>query len=193
MMKKYSRLAALILALGTVLAGCGNSGDNSVTGTTDKASGDKGAAQTEEKLISEEEAKKIALEHAGISEDGTTFIKTKLEMDDGAQEYEVEFYTQDIEYDYNIDAVSGDIRSYDNELENRTATVPEDGQTAVTIDEAKALALEKVPGADEASIRIKEDRDDDRSVYEGSILYENKEYEFEIDAATGQFNEWDAD
>lgn len=192
-MKKQGVYAALLLTVMVTLAGCGRGGSDSGKATNGTGTNGGKTSQTEGNLISEEEAKKIALEHAGITEDGTTFIKVKLERDDGVQEYEIEFYTQDTEYDYNVDAVTGDIRSYDNELENHTGSTPQEEQGAITIEEATALALEKVPGAGDTNIRIKEDRDDGRSVYEGTILYENKEYDFEIDAATGEFNEWDQD
>ena len=48
----------------------------------------------------------------------------------------------------------------------------------------------RVPGADEGNIRIRPDRDHGRLTYEGKILYKGVEYEFEIDAATGEFTDW---
>lgn len=42
--------------------------------------------------ISSEKAQQIALENAGLSADGVTFIRTHLDYDDGRAEYEVEFY-----------------------------------------------------------------------------------------------------
>lgn len=68
-----------------------------------------------------------------------------------------------------------------------------EGEATITMEEAGTLALEKVPGATDTNMRIKEDREDGRLVYEGSILYENKEYDFQIDAATGEFIEWEID
>lgn len=61
---------------------------------------------------------------------------------------------------------------------------------AVTLEEATAIALERVPGATESDIRIQLDRDDGVYKYEGDIIYEQREYDFEIDANTGTVLEW---
>lgn len=191
-MRKYGLIMALLLTTTIMLDGCGNNSTNAGKNETGTVTQNGQSTQTGD-VISEEDAKAIALEHAGLSEDETTFLKAKLEMDDGVQEYEIEFYTVDKEYDYNIDAASGEIRSFDNELENRTGTTANGGNAAVTIEDASALALEKVQGATDADIRINEEMEDGRSVYEGTILYENKKYDFQIDATTGEFIEWEID
>ena len=61
---------------------------------------------------------------------------------------------------------------------------------AVTLEEATAIALERVPGATESDIRIQLDRDDGVYKYEGDIIHEQREYDFEIDANTGTILEW---
>lgn len=63
-------------------------------------------------------------------------------------------------------------------------------QVTVSLEKATNLALNRVSGATENDIRIKLDYDDGYYVYEGEILYGQKEYEFEIDANTGTFLEW---
>ena len=69
--------------------------------------------------ITLEEAKEIALNHAGLTADGVTFIKGKLERDDGREKYDIEFYTSDFrEYDYEIDPQTGEILSYDYDAED---------------------------------------------------------------------------
>lgn len=63
--------------------------------------------------IGVDRAKEIALDHANLNETDVIFSKAKLENDDGRVEYEIEFYSGKTEYDYTIDAVSGDIIEYD--------------------------------------------------------------------------------
>lgn len=63
-------------------------------------------------------------------------------------------------------------------------------QVAVSLEKATALALSRVSGATKNDIQIELDYDDGYYVYEGEILYGQKEYEFEIDANTGTFLEW---
>ena len=50
-----------------------------------------------------------------------------------------------------------------------------------------------VPGTDESHIRISSGYDDGRKIFEGKIVYDGMEYEFEIDAADGTILEWDAE
>lgn len=61
---------------------------------------------------------------------------------------------------------------------------------AVSETDARAAALERVPGATDTDIKIELDFDDGQYTYEGDIIYDGKEYEFEIDANTGNFLKW---
>ena len=63
--------------------------------------------QTEPQTITEEEAKAIALEHAGLNDGAIKSFSIELDLGDGV--YEVEFYTKGMEYDYEIDAYTGKI------------------------------------------------------------------------------------
>jgi len=63
--------------------------------------------------ISEAKAKEIALNHAGVSESQISHFKIKLDYDDGRVEYEIEFHVGHTEYEYEIDANSGNINSFD--------------------------------------------------------------------------------
>ena len=143
--------------------------------------------------ITEDRAKEIALENAGLSADQVTFIKSKLDYDDGRQVYDVEFYTSDYkEYDYEIDADTGEIYSYDYDAEGYAP--PASGTTTITADEAKEIALAKVPGATTSDIyEFEVDRDDGRLEYEGSIYYSGTEYEFTIDGYSGAIRSWETE
>ncbi|MDR0595035.1 MAG: PepSY domain-containing protein [Bifidobacteriaceae bacterium] len=61
----------------------------------------------------------------------------------------------------------------------------------ISEEQAKQIALAQVPGAN--SIRLHLSRDDGRDEYEGEIIHGWTEYEFEIDAVTGEILEWEAD
>lgn len=61
---------------------------------------------------------------------------------------------------------------------------------ALTIEAARTLVAERIPGIDVNSIYIKEDFDDGRYLYEGEAFFEQTEYEFEIDPYSGAFLEW---
>ena len=65
--------------------------------------------------ISVEEAKQIVLSHAGLTSNQVTFKRTELDFDYGIQKYEVEFYYNNREYNYEIDANTGDILAYEQD------------------------------------------------------------------------------
>ena len=60
----------------------------------------------------------------------------------------------------------------------------------ISSEQASKLALDRVPGATDQDLKIELDYDDGYYKYEGDIIYDQKEYEFEIDANTGDFLEW---
>ena len=149
-------------------------------------------ASSSKSMIAIEEAKAAVLSHAGLTEEEVTFVKSELEYEDGRQVYELEFYTSDYrEYDYEIDAYTGELVGFDYDAEHFALPQAADG-AAITADEAKKLALSKVPGASADDIReFESDYDHGRMEYEGEIIYNGKKYEFEIDGSNGQFLSWE--
>ena len=63
--------------------------------------------------------------------------------------------------------------------------------TQISMEEAKQIALDRVSGATEQNISIELERDDGWLIYEGDILYNRMEYEFEIDAQNGTVLKWE--
>ena len=171
----------------------GSSGNSSSGSSNTGSSGNSSSGSTS---ITADRAKQIALNHAGLTSSQVSFIRSHLDWDDGRQVYEVEFYNTSnyTEYDYEIDASTGTILSYDHDAEYYTR--PSTGNSGnsgatITLEQAKQIALAKVPGA--TNIQIHLDRDDGRLEYEGSIYYGSWEYEFTIDAYTGAIREWERD
>lgn len=74
--------------------------------------------------------------------------------------------------------------------QNQQSGAVNNAEVAVSLEEASAIALEKVPGATENDLRIELDYDDGRYRYEGDIIYQQVEYDFEINADTGEVIEW---
>ena len=151
------------------------------------------ASQSGSGTITEAQARQIALDHAGLSASQVTFLKSSLDYDDGRQVYDVEFYSSDYtEYDYEIDAATGDILSYDSDAEGYAP--PTANTTAITADQARQIALAEVPGATVNDIyEFELDRDDGRLEYEGTIYYNGMEYEFTIDGYSGAIRSWEAE
>ena len=145
---------------------------------------------TQSSYITADRAKEIALADAGLSASGVTFIRANLDWDDGRAVYEVEFYSGSTEYDYEIDAVTGAIRSADRDVEGFTVPSTSGGAT-ITADRAKEIALAEVPGGTVFKCQL--DRDDGRLVYEVEVYSGTTEYDFEIDAQTGSILSRDVD
>ena len=145
-----------------------------------------------------EQAKQTALQHAGKTASQVQFVKTQQDWEHGRQVYEIEFIVSSgtgyTEYDYEIDAATGKIVSYDYDAESYTPSQSTNTNANVKISEAtaKQTALARVSGATEKDIyEWKLDYDDSRPEYEGKIIYGGTEYEFTIDANTGAIIEWD--
>ena len=176
-------------------------GDDDGTASAPAAAGPSPSAgqttggQAAATAVTEEQARETALSHAGLTADQVTFVRSKLDRDDGRLMYDVEFYTSDYkEYDYEIDASTGEILSYDYDAEGYSYQPNATPGTAITAEQARAIALAEVPGAAESDIyEFETDRDDGRLEYEGKIIYNNTEYEFTIDGYSGAIREWDAE
>ena len=69
-------------------------------------------------LLTKEEAEKIALDHAGLSADQVQRLRAELDYEQGKPEYEVDFRVDRWEYDYDIDAQTGEIRSWDKDWDD---------------------------------------------------------------------------
>lgn len=150
-------------------------------------------AATASSYIGEAKAKEIALNHAGLTSSQVSFVQTKLDWENGRQVYEVEFYSGNKEYDYEIDASTGSIVGYDYDIENYT--IPSTGASQsgnyISREKAQQLAQAKAPNA--TLIKLEFDFDDGRAIYEGELRDGRMEYDFEIDASTGSFIKWEQD
>ena len=141
--------------------------------------------------VTEAKAQEIALAHAGIKAADATITKSKLDYDDGRQIYEIEWYANGAKYDYEIAVATGEIVNSGYEAKTVVGT----GSSA-TVSEAtaKQTALARVSGATDKDIyEWKLDYDDGRPEYEGKIIYGGTEYEFTIDAASGNVTDWEAE
>lgn len=65
--------------------------------------------------LTAEDAKAIAVEHAGLIGQQVSRLRAEYEIDDGIPQYDVEFYHDGIEYNYEIHAETGKILSFDKD------------------------------------------------------------------------------
>ena len=115
-------LVILCLLVATLfITGCSNSEtENNMAvpqATADTTVSGQNATEKpiESSTITKEAAKKIALSHAGAKEESVERYKSNLDYEDARQVYEIEFNFNGFEYDYEIDAKTGEILKFDKE------------------------------------------------------------------------------
>lgn len=176
----------VLLALGLLLAGCGGKSGQTAASTAT--------------YITETQAKEAALKHAGLAESDVTFLTARLDTDDKRAEYDVEFYSGKMEYDYEIDALTGKVRSFDKDVEHYDVqaaadAVTTDGGEMLTESQAKDIALKDagIAEKDATFLHVKLEKDNARMEYEIEFYSGTTEYDYDIDAVTGEIRSKDFD
>ena len=153
--------------------------------------------------ISLDKAKEIALSHAGLSADQVTFVKVNMDFDDGIQKYDIKFYCNGQEYDYEINSSNGQIVQFDYDMENNY--IPNNNTTNyqsnvnttanISVERAKEIALSHAGLASNQVTfqRIELDFDNGIQKYEIEFYYNYREYSYEIDANTGNILSYEQD
>ena len=142
-------------------------------------------------------AKEIVISDAGVSESDVTYTKTKLEYEEGVAVYEIEFYTLTDEYEYEINAVTGAIRSKDKEAFQTTIEDNHHRNTGsdIGVEQAKSIAVGDA-GLTVSEVyfsKAKLEKEDGSLVYEIKFYQDGMEYEYEILAATGEIIKFDSE
>ena len=124
-------------------------------------------------------------------------VQISLHKDDSRYVYKVRFDTQLYTAEVKLHPESGVLLEqkldYTKPVQTTVSTKPASStpSSGITADDAARIAIQKAGGGD---IRyVKADRDDGRSTYEGELIFDGYEYEFEIDAESGKILEWDRD
>ena len=225
-MKKLS-LAAIIVTVSISLAGCTNSetasnGNKTNTESTTQNSTESNVQNSSESStennnvnnaqnntvnntgnISLDKAKEIALSHAGLSADQVTFVQANMDFDDGIQKYDIKFYCNGQEYDYEINSSNGQIIQFDYDMEynyipnNNTTNYQSNVNTTanISVERAKEIALSHAGLASNQVTfqRIELDFDNGIQKYEIEFYYNYREYSYEIDANTGNILSYEQD
>ena len=170
--------------------------DGSKEETTDLPAADVGQ-QDSSAEIGLDAAKKIAISDAGVSDADVAYTKTKLEYEEGVQVYEIEFYTSTDEYEYEINATTGVIRSKDKEEFHNDIEGDHHTNTGadIAVEQAKSIAANHAGfSVSEVSFsKAKLEKGDGNIIYEVKFYKDGMEYEYEILAATGEILKFDSE
>ena len=173
---------------------------------------------SEKAYIGFDKAKEIAFTHAAVPAGTTLNAKTDLDSEKGIIIYEVEFTYDGYEYEYDINATTGEILHVEKERDDDkrpsdnqsgTQTTPNQGTssdsqsgtsnppaaTELTAEQVKQIAFnhagvtaDKVYG-----LKVERDRDDGVVTYDVEFKADGVEYEYEIHAVSGKILEYDSE
>ena len=160
----------------------------------------EGDSTVQSQEVSLDGAKAAALKDAGLSESDVTFKKAELDYDHGTQVYDIEFYTSDTEYEYEIDASSGtvlekNIEQFQIQTDPTNSAVNSSVNNYIGVDRAKEIALNhaRLNESDVQFAKAKLENDDDGVEYEIEFYSGRTEYDYTIDAVSGNIIEYDVD
>ncbi len=140
------------------------------------------SANASDKRITANQAKKVALNHAGFTESQVKRLKVELDRDDGITYYEVDFYAGDNEYEYKIHAIDKSILQAEK---NDISLLKTNKQ--ISSDKAISIALNHCNIKRQDTYDLSAELDGDvKNVYEVSFESNFVEYEYRIDALTGE-------
>ena len=193
-MKKFKKSGKSLIGAATVTCMLFAAGMTGVPyyGSTFVAKSKVSKAYKAAKQITADDAKRIALAHAKLAEKDVTFVKVELELEDNNRyEYDVDFYSGNVEYDYEIDAVSGAILSADRDIENYviptqpSTTATNTQSSEISVERAKQIALSHAGVGSARFKKAKLDYENGIKVYEIEFKVGNLEYEYDINVSNG--------
>lgn len=134
-------------------------------------------------------AEDVALTHAGLTREGVIFETTKWKMKKGTAVYDIEFVSGGVEYEYTVNAVTGEVINAKTE-----GKATEEG-SYIGVEAAKKIALAHA-GLTEADVFIESvepDVKNGKTVYEVEFKSGIYEYEYKINAVSGDVITFDKD
>ena len=137
--------------------------------------------------MSEDEARSIALQRVGKTQDEVTFTRVRVDRENGVTVYDVYFYDNEKEYELSIDVNTKEVISYKEDyltgIGNNTTT-----SNYIGADRAKEIVLNHagLSSSDVRFSKVELDVDYHIATYELEFYYNYYEYDYEIDAVTGE-------
>ena len=218
-------LTTIIMGMGAGLIGCTQASQNSSqtaqNNTQTVQSNESVNTQTNNTVAKEnkgskitlDEAKKIALNHANLTSKEVSFINAEADMDNGVEFYDIEFYSDNKEYDYEISAADGKIIEYDYDVEGygestnvsnnnssntnkqNTNTNSNTSSNKISADKAKKIALNhaNLTSSQVSYVQVEADFDDYTPSYDVEFYHNNVEYSYEINANNGNIISFEKD
>ncbi|WP_297210896.1 PepSY domain-containing protein [uncultured Flavonifractor sp.] len=150
-----------------------------------------------------EAAQSAALAHAGLDAASVTWKEAGYDYEDGRMVYEMEFFANGVEYEYDVDASTGEILKM--EKEGAEWTAPSGGQAGTQTGGGQSGVIGRDAARDTAlshggvslsqvyELEVEDELDEEYPHYKVEFKAGGYEYEYEIDAFTGSILKWEKD
>ena len=173
---------------------------------SDDSSVTQSGSVNESSYIGVEAAKKAAFTHAGVSESDVTKLEVEYDNDDGVMVYEVDFHVGTTEYDYEIDAKTGDVLKVEKDVDDDapntgsgntssggSSSGSSSSNTTSYISGDTALQKALAHAGVSASQAVDVDVEFDDGHYDVDFRVGSTEYDYEINAKTGAVIKYEKD
>lgn len=202
-------VAGILGALMVFGSGSGLAAENQNAAKSAEAAGQSAGGTSVDAAGAEE----LAFADAGITAEQAERLRTKSEREDGEAVYEVSFTVDGVEYEYLIREADGAILEWELDgrdvgsaaAEESLQSLTEDSQAEteqsgeasgpIGLERAKEIALTDagVTAADVKFSKIKFEKDKRKVVYEVEFYQDRLEFEYTIEAYTGEILEAERD
>ncbi len=143
--------------------------------------------------IGEEQALANACLYVGLEISEVELTEpVELEFENGRMVYDIEFRKDDVKYEFEVDAVSGEVVSFEEKQKsNGTITEPQVTPVPAAVDIGQERALEialahaNVPGSEAMVKEIKKKHENGVEYYEIEFFDDTFEYDYKVNSATG--------
>ena len=152
-------------------------------------------SQASQMPIGRDKALEIAKTHAGLTDAGLTW-EVDPELDEVPPHYEVELHQGGQEYEYKIQAYTGEVLYNNTKQDDDDDSAPAvTGTTDIGTEKAKSIALEAagVTASQVRNLRVERDYDDGRLEYEIEFYVGTTEYDYVISGVDGTILEQDVE
>ena len=152
-------------------------------------------SQASQMPIGRDEALEIAKTHAGLTDTGLTW-EVDPELDEVPPHYEVELHQGGQEYEYKIQAYTGEVLYSNTQPDDDDDSAPAvTGTTDIGTEKAKSIALEAagVTASQVQNLRVERDYDDGQLEYEIEFYVGSTEYDYVISGVDGTILEQDVE
>ena len=184
-------ILASVLALLAPLGVSADQGPDTPDAVTVQAASPAVAADSADasEAISKERSLEIAVDHAGITADQITHVDDhELDTDDGRQIWEIEFHADGYEHEFDVDARTGEVIDHERDREDDDTQKPtqQGSNDRLSGEQALQIAVEHAGvGAPSHVDDLELDSDDGRQIWEIEFHAGGLEYEYDVDAHTG--------